>query len=151
MRIENTSGMSATAIGKVFGVSRQAISSWHTRSDCPRNKDGKFDLCAVIKWREESIRAEALGERDSPALERKRESEAKLKELDLQERLGQIIPLAEVEAGRVARVLVVKRALLGMPTQIASTLVGLDARQISALLKERVRDIVAEFAGQSRT
>ncbi len=150
MRIENSESMSATSVGRILGVSRQAVGHWGKRG-CPKNSNNTFDLSQVIQWREEQTRAELLNEKDSPALERKRQAEAGLKELDLEERLGQIVPLEEVEAGRVARVLVVKRALLGMPTQIASTLVGLDARQISALLKERVRGIIAEFAGQRRT
>jgi hypothetical protein len=72
--------------------------------------------------------------------------QAQLKALELAQKEGKLIPVEEVEAGRVARVTAVKRSLLAVPRALAPQLMGLEAREIEAILMEKMREICTRFS-----
>lgn len=148
--------LSAVAVAAVWGITPQAVGLWHSKQGCPRNPDGTYNLAAVIAWREARIRAEADlepgpgGGAQSPELEGWRRARRKMAELELERISGSLISLEEVERGRVERVIYLKRSMLALPRQVAPVLVGLEARQIQTLLKERLEDMIREYAGEGK-
>jgi phage terminase Nu1 subunit (DNA packaging protein) len=143
--------VTAKVLAELYGVGLSAISNWHARDGCPRNANGTYDLRAVIAWREAKIEEKfekIIEAGSSPAMERWREARADREELRLKQDLGELVPRAEVEAGRVARVLAIKRAFLSLPQRSAPVMEGMDARQIRSFLGEEIRFIIAQFAGQ---
>lgn len=74
---------------------------------------------------------------------------AKLAAIDLAIAEGKYIPKEEVEAGRIARIQAVKRALLGLGRRLAPQLAGMsEPRLVETTINECVRDIIAKFAGE---
>ena len=59
-----------------------------------------------------------------------------------------VLDKEEVEKGRIARILAVKRAFLALPQAIAPILAGKVAGEIQASLTNRIREIIGQFAGQ---
>jgi hypothetical protein len=59
---------------------------------------------------------------------------------------GKLISVEEVEAGKVARIMAVRRTLLAIPRAVAPQLVDMEAREIEALLMERMREVCIPFS-----
>jgi hypothetical protein len=102
--------MTATRVAMVFsGVSRQQVAAWHVPKNEPRPQDKAptYDLVEVVRHREDVAREEgrvdAAAAASSPkamgALERKREAEAALKEVELAETLGLLVRREDVDRG----------------------------------------------------
>lgn len=140
--------LTAREVAGLWGVTAQAVGLWH-RAGCPRNEDGTYALKGVIGWREARIREEekSRGEDRAPSLERMRQARAEQEELKLSVVKGELLRREDVERGRVARVVALKRGLLALPRVAAPLLVGLELREIQALLKEQIEERIREFAG----
>ena len=73
---------------------------------------------------------------------------AKLLQMELDVKQGRLVPVDEIEAGRVARILTVKRALLGLGRKLAPQLVKLkNEGRIAAVINAECRDIIKSFSG----
>lgn len=78
-----------------------------------------------------------------------RRAKAQLAQIELDIKLGELLRRRDVEAASVKKILAVKQALLGLPNQLAPQLAGQDAATIASLLDQRLRQIIADFAGES--
>lgn len=78
------------------GVSEQAFRRWMKLPGFPVAPDGSVCLWDLCLWRECLDRDDAEGAVDSPALEEWRRHRARLAELDVREREGGLLPLADV-------------------------------------------------------
>jgi len=150
-------------VAERFGKHVQTIKNW-CKEDMPRNPDS-YDLEAIKAWAiskeyikpdpEEShepvpvvdgLGAPVANSKAYYELEVKKEQAEKLR-LANEERRGELIPKEDVEAGRVARITVVKSAMLSAPRTWAPRFVGLNtAREAEALLKELMLGLCARFA-----
>lgn len=96
--------LTATAVGKIYGVSRQAVSGWQ----CPKNSDGTYRLSEVIKWREERIRETMSAAADvaggSPK-EQLTQEQVRMVRLRRLEKEGTLLPVEAVQTvlGKAAR------------------------------------------------
>ena len=73
---------------------------------------------------------------------------AKLLQMELDVKTGRLVPVDEIEAGRVARILTVKRALLGLGRKLAPQLVKLkNEGRIAAVINAECRAIIKSFSG----
>ena len=73
---------------------------------------------------------------------------ARLLQMELDVRQGKLLPAEDIQAGRVARILTVKRALLGMGRKLAPQLARLtDERRIAAVINNECKDIIKSFSG----
>lgn len=143
-----------------FGRTKRSIVNWGKKG-MPALPSGYYDLEAIAQWAfREGLIPEIPGASSSPDPEagglgkahyeiELRRLQAELKRIELDKEMGKLIPLEEVEAGRVARVMAIKRGLLAVPRAMAPQLVGLEAREIEALLQEKVRELIGRFAGGS--
>jgi hypothetical protein len=75
---------------------------------------------------------------------------ALLAELEYKKKLGELLSREEVERVEIRKILVVKNSLLGIPKIMAPQLVGLDAKDIYQRLRERVEQIIDDFAGAQK-
>jgi hypothetical protein len=67
--------------------------------------------------------------------------------MELDVRQGKLVPLEEIEAGRIARILTVKRALLGLGRKLAPQLAKIrEEKRIAALINQEVRDMIDGFS-----
>lgn len=94
--------MTATEAARAFGVSRQALSQW---KGCPRNEDGSFDLRAIIAWRLEQAKLNAIAEcggdpdtlgENSPQKERLLKLKADEQEMKNGRMRRELVPVAEL-------------------------------------------------------
>jgi phage terminase Nu1 subunit (DNA packaging protein) len=74
---------------------------------------------------------------------------AKLLAMELAVKQGELVSIKEIEKGRVARILAVKRALLGLGRKFAPRLVHIkDERKMAAVINEQMKEIIRRFSGQ---
>jgi len=141
-------------LAEVFQVGTRSIQKW-TRAGCPRRADGSYDIIAVHTWHAARA-AKAAGQPiDGDLLEGKdgdwwaaryRQLKAKQEEITLDVIRGKYVSAAEVERGRIQRILVVKSRFLSLPHELAGALYGLEPHKIQDLLDMRIREIIAELA-----
>lgn len=116
----------------------------------PREPKGYYNLIEIQVWR--ALR----NEKDkTPAEQEKikwdikyREYRALLYKLEYQKTCGELISLAQVEAGRIARILAIKKALLALGRVVAPVIGDMEPREIQAYIDERVKEICRQFAGE---
>ena len=146
---ENWESTTQTIVATIFGVSPRAVRKWEIDKGCPRNADGTFNLRDVVAWwqTEYDERLAALEtDAQSDWLEKKREYEAKLKELDLNERKRELIPAPFVRRGVATVIEAFKRNLLGQPTKLAATFASLDRPEdCQAELEREHRELLEDL------
>lgn len=131
-------------VAKAFGVKKRTIEYW-VENGMPRQEDGTYSLLDIAGWRA-TPKEEPKPKEDDEWQNKYREYKARLAELNLAEKRGELISREEVDAANVAKVLAVKRALLAIPKQIAPSLAGREAREIQARLTARLEEVIARFA-----
>lgn len=81
----------------MLGVSREAVRLW-TNEGAPRRDDGSYIVAEIVTWLREKDRRAQRDEnvpKESAERARKMRTEADLKELELEERRGALLPLAD--------------------------------------------------------
>ena len=77
---------------------------------------------------------------------RKESAMARNWELRNQQLEGDLVPIADVERGRVERVSMVRNRLLGLPASVAPRLAGMDAAKIEGELDLEIQSILEAFS-----
>jgi len=136
-------------LARAFKVSVRTIQRW-LKEGAPVTKDGFYDLLEIQAWHlthnEQKKNKDSAINWDS----KYRENKAKLSEIELKKKMGELISLEDVDKGRVERILVIKQALLGLPKAMAPVLAAMeDPRDIQEYLNGKIRDIIAQFSGQN--
>ncbi len=142
-KIPNFQQCSAAEVGRVFGVSRQAVCAW---KGCPRNSDGSYNLTDVIQWKLESVTEQLrarVPEPESSALERYREARARRAELEVGQMQDSLVSKSDVEArwGRVLSHLV--QSFDGMGKVLAPRLAMRHEKEIAQTVRDEVHHIIA--------
>jgi len=138
-------------VAKAFHVSTRTVQYW-TRDGMPRTKKGFYDLIEVQAWREikkqqRNKTKKTIGKEDWNAKYRK--YKAQLAEIELKKAYGQVVSRKEVEKGQVARILVVKRALLSLPKVVAPVISGMEPREIQVYLTAKIKEIIEQFSKEN--
>lgn len=135
-------------VAKIMDVSWRTVYRWK-RDGMPVTKDGYYDLEEIKKWYEEKT-----GNTDESTTEGKpywdekiRKYKATLLELEIKRVTSELLPREEVEKGRIARIIAVKRSFLALPTRLAPVLAMKEPREIESILYEAIGEIIDEFAG----
>jgi phage terminase Nu1 subunit (DNA packaging protein) len=134
-------------VGKVMDVSERTVQRWK-KDGMPVTAEGYYDLDAIKAWHDgrgivdgEETEGKAYWD------EKIRKYRATLLELDLKKATGELVSREEVERGRIARIIAVKRSFLALPTRLAPVLAMKEPREIETLLYEAVAEIIDDFAG----
>jgi len=117
----------------VCGITRPTAAQWRARG-CPRNANGSYDLAAVVRWRLAELETRiADGRADRNRARSRRETAlARMAELELAEREGELLPRGATVAGWIARYFVLK-SQLGTLVRRARSQHGLTGRQADAI------------------
>jgi len=132
-------------VARIMGVSYRTVQRWK-KDGMPETKDGYYDLETVRTWHaarleEDNTEGKAFWD------ERIRKYKASMLELELKKATGEVVSRDEVEKGRIARVIAVKRELLAIPTRLAPVLAMKEPREIELVLYESLSEIIDEFSG----
>ncbi len=136
-------------VAKVFHVSVRTVHNW-VRDGMPVTAEGNYNIIAVREWRaarKEVKEGKGKGKKENWE-DKLRKYRAQRAKLELRQLEGKLISLSEVEAGRIARIIAVKRALLALPKAIAPVIAGMGPREVQAYLTERIRDVILKFTGR---
>jgi hypothetical protein len=134
---------------KYAGVSMRTIRRW-VKNGMPRTSDGHYfkkmlDFYADNEGNQPSEAKKKIQTADADY----KDSKAKLMQIELEERQGELVPLDEIEAGRIQRIMTVKRAFMGMGRTLAPQLAKIkDERRIQKIINDQVRAIIDNFAGK---
>jgi len=137
-------------VARVMGVSYRTAQRWK-KDGMPETKDGYYDLETVRTWHAARLEEESSAEGKAFWEERIRKYRATMLELELKKMTGELVSRDEVESGRIARIISVKRSLLAVPTRLAPVLAMKEPREIESVLYEALSEIIDEFSGVRKT
>ncbi|MBI5872708.1 MAG: hypothetical protein HZB36_00995 [Candidatus Omnitrophica bacterium] len=139
-------------VARVFNVKLRTVGYW-VKDGMPVRPDRKYSVKEISDWRlvkshgpGNNQKSFGWGEKEKQEIYWKK-YKAKTAEAEYKKLIGELIPRSEVERGRIDRIQTVKKALLALPKRMAPQLVGLEAREIEIVLKERMEEIIADFSG----
>ncbi|MFH1385123.1 MAG: hypothetical protein ABIH47_09225 [Candidatus Omnitrophota bacterium] len=133
-------------VARVMEVTYRTVQRWK-KEGMPVTEQGLYDLRTIYAWRD---RRNSTGEeKEGKAYwdEKVQKYRATLLEIELKKTQGELLPRKEVEKGRIARILAVKRAFLALPTRLAPVLAMKEPREIEAIIYEEICEIIDDFAG----
>lgn len=143
--------MNQAQLAKACKVSVNTVAAWMSKGcPCTRRKDGhaRFDLKAVQRWRKESlIPRTAPAEGYSAARARKETALAELREMQLQQRRGELIEVEPLRRGLDEVIVSQRTVLLGLPSQVGRDLDDPDVRvRVVSVVERNVREALAVLA-----
>lgn len=133
-------------VAKVMDVSYRTVQRWR-KDGMPTTPEGFYDLDAIQAWHDGRIGGDGESEGKAYWDEKIRKYKATLLEIELSKTKGELVASEEVERGRIARIIAVKRSFLALPSRIAPILAMKEPREIETLLYEALSAIIDEFAG----
>lgn len=139
-------------IATLFNKSRRIIKSWVSDSGLPKLPDGKFDLSVVVEWREKRIRDDFYSRTPDDARLIKaqadeREEKAAIAKMKRQVQEGELLPLVDVERGRIERIIAMKTALQALSITLSKQLIGeADEFEIEKIVAREVYQVLERFA-----
>jgi phage terminase Nu1 subunit (DNA packaging protein) len=145
-------------VAAVYKKAPRTIRRW-LRAGLPRLSDGRFDRGQVDAWLEANqgkaaLRQEPEGEetltwkgRRERAQAERHETALEKERMELRQRRGELIDIAEVEQLFVARILAVKQGLLSLARALPPLLIHCRAeREMEAIIARTVRDLLQSYA-----
>ena len=131
--------MKKAEIAEIFSCSVSTIKKWE-----PEGFPSKGTLRDMVIWVRVN-RPLTTDKTITEARRRKLEAEARLKELDLMIREGQLLPRQEIAAHNSAVIQAAKQQFLLLRRTLPPRLVGLEARQMAEVIKKSIRRILETF------
>jgi len=124
----------------------------HVAAGCPiihrgTTKTGhKFNSADVIRWVEARKSSAAIGQSD-PARRRYSMAVAELKEIQLAEKRGSLVPIEAVQAKWTDECVAMRSRLLAIPSRLAGQLaIVSDAAEIERVIHDEVRGALTELS-----
>jgi len=135
-------------VAQAFGVAVRTVERW-AKDGMPRRPDGTYSLADIQEWRY----ARKLAKTAKPSSRNKidweteyRKNKALLAEIELKERMGELVPLADVKREIVREFVSVKNKLLALPRVLAPQVAGLEVRQAEDVIRRRMLEIINDFS-----
>ena len=135
--------------GRYAGVSERTVRRW-VKAGMPKTEAGHYikAMLDFYKKNEGNQPTEAKKKGQTADAEYK-DAKARLMQMELEVKQGTLVPLAEIEQGRIKRILMVKRALLGLGRQMAPQIAKIrDERKVQKIINDVVRNIIEGFESQ---
>jgi hypothetical protein len=142
----------ATEAARRRGLTTQAIGQWANRAGAPVRKEGRRVFVAwpdFARWREQQMIATAMPADGDAVRTRKLQAEARLAELTLAEREGQLAPVADMDAAVEQLAGAVRDEVRGLRARFAARMVGLEtvaeaARELDAMAVQILASLVTK-------
>lgn len=151
--------VSVAELAHLLGVHRNTVLAWVQRG-CPlaergssgRGNEHKFDLAAVVRWREDEAARAATGNTEGLDLDvarlRKVAGEAALIELEVQKKRGQLVEIDAVASVVGEKFAACRSRLLSLPTKLAPLLAAsTDVNETQVLLEQGINEALSELSG----
>ncbi len=146
-------------VAEIFGVNKQTVTDWVKRNGCPRNRDKTYSLRDVMAWHLDwklTRQAEELigsapneeGARDENGVnwkQRKERADAQMQEAKLAQRLGKLVPLADVESREIELGVFFKDTISGLGAKLAPMLYGQEISTIEQAINDEIRSRLGEL------
>jgi DNA-binding transcriptional regulator YiaG len=130
-------------VAMAFGVSVRTVFNW-LRDGAPAG-DGEYDLLALSAWRTmRSNHKPGKGEKEQWDVEYRR-VKFLLAEIELKQKLGELLPRQEVEENMSRAFLKIRMQFQALPRRIVPQLEGLEINEREALLTDRIEEICHEL------
>lgn len=129
-------------------VNTRTVRRW-AKADMPLTKDGYYikSMLDFYKKNEGQQPTEDKNRQQKAEADLK-ETKAKLAQMELELKTGELIRREDIEKGRIARIQAVKRGLLGLGRKLAKRVAAIkNPRKIEAIITEEVRYLIEGFAG----
>ena len=139
-------------LARLCGISRQAISKHLRKPDAPRpDRQGRYDVAKVKAFLAEraELNTARPGGSYADALARRTEAQAKLAELDLDEREGRVIDRDTVEMQARAFVQTVQTDLLTMHATLALLVAGKPVSECAGVIRPFALSILKRWKAQA--
>jgi len=137
--------VSAAQAQEVFGVSRQALSSW-VKAGMPKRGPGRYEVCECFRWllqRERDRHASGtLAEERCGLIAAQR----RLKERELEVISGQFVRVDEISQLIALAVNAFRSRMLSVPNIAPRVLACREAGEVQTLLRDAVHDALSELA-----
>lgn len=135
--------------GRYAGVTERTIRRW-TKAGMPRTEAGHYFKAMLDNYKaNEGSQPTAAKKKGQTADADYKDAKAKLMQMDLDVKQGQLVPLGEIEQGRIRRILAVKRSLLGLGRTLAPQLANVrDERKVRKIINDVVKGIIEGFSGK---
>jgi len=137
-----------TEICLILGLTETRISQLVSQGTLQKISKGKYDLGECVKNYVAYIKAGSVesGDLEDEKL-RKLTAEATLKELELEAKRGELVPVVDVQKSWGEIIQKVKQKLLFLPTKLAPEVVLLqDNNTAKAFLEEAIREVLVELS-----
>jgi phage terminase Nu1 subunit (DNA packaging protein) len=139
-RIEKTQ----RAVAERMGVAVRTVQYW-IHEGMPVLPEGQYDIDMITEWRARRM-ADQKTEKDPQDPDvRFRTAKAKLAEMELAKRMGDLLPREEVEAQWLNVLMSLKKELLALPKALTPRLARLEAKEIQVILSQHVRGMIEAF------
>lgn len=154
---------SVAELAALLGVHRNTVLAWvargcpvHERGSSGRGNEHRFDLAAVVRWREDEAARAATGNTEGIDLDaarlRKVAAEAALTELEVAKKRGQLVEIEAVATVVGEQFAAVRARLLSLPTKLAPLLAAsTDLNEVQVLLQQGVNEALSELSGDGIT
>lgn len=144
------------AVARHFGKSKRTVFRWQ-REGMPVLTDGRWDSGQIRQWLERRSGGDPGQAGDTLDLTpapgsakthkaRLEKARADLAEMEAAQRRGELISRAEVERQTIAKIMDAKTKLLFFEKKLPPLLANRDEREIAAILRNEVVDILNVFA-----
>jgi|GEM_PF-6077107 len=133
-------------VAKIFGVTVRCVQQWAAEG-MPKTRNNLYDIAEIQNWR--FLRLNRKKNKSVQSIDWDQECKkirANIMKLRYEEMKKNLLPLSVIEDRLVQTILVVKQAMLSLPGRIAPLLVGKDACEAKEILRERITEVVKEFA-----
>ncbi len=139
--------ISSKELCEVLGVTKASLSHWHSEG-CPQEGRGKWDLAAVIKWRE------SRKQEPSDMQEQKLKywaAKAQREEIRAQQEAGELIPTKEAKRLWGAVLVNFVRKLETIPRKLPPLAFGRTAAEIEAITTKLIYEVRMELSDPDLT
>lgn len=150
-------------VADLLGVTPKTVRNWLNKEDLPHTSDGRrriLDWTTALEWYVQRRIRESGNHGNAPeagelvgtenleqAETRKTIAEADLKELQLAEKRGQLVPAEEVGRNIAMVATAIKTRLEAMPNELSLTLVGKKDRvEVQQILRDEIYRCLDELA-----
>lgn len=134
--------ISSKELCEVLGVTKASLSHWHSEG-CPQEGRGKWDLAAVIKWRESRKQEPSdMQEQKLKYWAAKAEREA----IRAKQEAGALIPTAEAKQVWGAMLVNFTRKLETLPRKLPPLAFGRTAAEIEQIMAKMIFEVLSELS-----
>ncbi len=135
-------------LARIFGKSVRTIANW-AKDGMPQRSDGRYSITDIQLWRmDKNLQQRSVddhGDKVQRSVAKYRDIKARREEIKLKKELGELIPREQVETGLIQLATVLKINFLSLPRTLAPQLVGMEPREIEAILDQNIKHIINRF------